>query len=350
MAWRDSDAVLVTTDFGPGTLTESGYPRVAKLWRRGTPIGQATVIFEGDSTDVGVWAGSVETSERIFSLVYHSPTFFETRVHVVREDGSLLALDLPLDANVTLTGEDLVVYLRSPWEVEGRTFVQGSVLAIGYDAFLAGERGFDVVVEPGPRRTVEGVQATREHLLVQILDNVRGQLWRYRRRDGEWVGERIPAPDFGAVYVVDSDALEERYFFTFESFTAPTTLYLGEADGRIREVRQLPAMFDAGGLVVDQHEATSKDGTRVPYFVVRRDGITDDGGNPTLLYGYGGFQISMTPWYNEIAGKAWLERGRRATPWPTSGAAASSGRTGGRRRRRRIASAHTTTSWRSPRT
>jgi prolyl oligopeptidase len=309
VAWRGLDALLVTTDFGPGTLTESGYPRVAKLWWRGTPLDEAEVLFEGDATDVGVWAGSVETPERTFHLVYHSPTFFETRVHVLQDDGSLLALDVPLDADVSLTGEDLVVYLRSPWETGGKSYVQGSVLAIGYDAFLAGDRGFDVVVEPGPRRTVEGVEVTRGHLLIQILDNVRGQLWRYRREGAEWIGERVPAPDFGAVYVVDSDALEDRWFFTFESFTDPTTLYLGEADGTIREVRRLPAMFDAGGLVVDQHEATSKDGTRVPYFVVHREGLAYDGANPTLLYGYGGFQISMTPWYGEITGKAWLERG-----------------------------------------
>jgi len=309
VAWRGLDAVLVTTDFGPGTLTESGYPRVTKLWWRGTPLDEAEVLFEGDATDVGVWAGSVETPERTFHLVYHSPTFFETRVHVLQDDGSLLALDVPLDADVSLTGEDLVVYLRSPWETGGKSYVQGSVLAIGYDAFLAGDRGFDVVVEPGPRRTVEGVEVTRGHLLIQILDNVRGQLWRYRREGAEWIGERVPAPDFGAVYVVDSDALEDRWFFTFESFTDPTTLYLGEADGTIREVRRLPAMFDAGGLVVDQHEATSRDGTRVPYFVVHREGLAYDGANPTLLYGYGGFQISMTPWYGEITGKAWLERG-----------------------------------------
>jgi prolyl oligopeptidase len=309
VAWRGPDAVLVTTDFGPGTLTESGYPRIAKLWRRGTPMSEAAVLFEGDSTDVGVWAGSVETPEGTFHLVYHSPTFFETRVHVVPEVGSLLALDLPLDADVSLTGEDLVVYLRSPWESGAASYVQGSVLAIGYDDFLAGDRAFDVVVEPGPRRTVEGVNVTRGHLLVRILDNVRGQLWRYRREDGEWVGARVSAPDFGALYVVDSDALEDRWFFTYESFTDPTTLYLGEADGSIREVRRLPAMFDARGLIVDQHEATSRDGTRVPYFVVHQEGLAADGRNPTLLYGYGGFQISMTPWYGEITGKAWLERG-----------------------------------------
>jgi prolyl oligopeptidase len=309
VAWRGPDAILVTTDFGPGTLTESGYPRIAKLWRRGTPLDQAHVLFEGDSIDVGVWAATIETPGRSFALVVLSPTFFETRIYVLQEDGTLLALDLPLDAQIELTGEDLVVYLRSPWEAEGRTYVQGSVLAIGYDAFLAGDRGFDVVVEPGPRRTVQAVQVTRDGLLIQILDNVRGQLWRYRRKSGEWAGERVPAPDFGTVAVVDSDPLEERFFFQFESFTDPTTLYFGERDGTIREVRQMPAMFDAEGLLVEQHEATSKDGTKVPYFVVHREELAASGENPTLLYGYGGFQWAITPWYHEVAGKSWLERG-----------------------------------------
>ncbi|MGH7565817.1 MAG: prolyl oligopeptidase family serine peptidase, partial [Gemmatimonadota bacterium] len=308
VAWRGPEALLVTTDFGAGTLTESGYPRIAKLWRRGTPLADAEVLFEGEPTDVGVWAGSVDTAEKRFTLIYHSPTFFETRIHVLEDDGELHALDLPLDAIPDLTGQDLVVYLRSPWEVGERSFTEGSVVAIDYARFLEGDREFDLVVESGPRTTVEGVRVVRGEILVHILDNVIGKLWRYRHAGGEWIAEQVPAPDMGSVDVVAADPLSERWFFTFGTYDQPTTLYMNGPDG-VREVRQLPAMFDAEGLVVRQLEATSKDGTRVPYFVVHREGLEENGRNPTLLYGYGGFQISETPYYSAIRGKAWLERG-----------------------------------------
>ena len=306
--WRGPDALLVTTDFGAGTLTESGYPRIAKLWRRSTPLEEAEILLEAETSDVGVWAGSVDTAEKRFTLIYHAPTFFESRIHILDDEGGLQLLDLPLDAVPELTGRDLVVYLRSPWEVGGRRFSQGSVLAIEYERFLEGDRAFDLVVEPGPRTTVQGVRVVRGELVVHVLANVIGRLLRYRQEGDAWIAEPVPAPDMGSVNVVAADPLSERWFFTFGTWNQPTTLYLVDPTG-VREVRRLPAMFDAEGLVVRQLEATSEDGTRVPYFLVHEENIAEDGENPTLLYGYGGFQASSTPYYSAIRGKAWLERG-----------------------------------------
>jgi prolyl oligopeptidase len=202
-----------------------------------------------------------------------------------------------------------VVYLRTPWETGGRTYPEGAVIAMSYDRFLAGQRDFDVVVEPTSRQTVRGVSDTRDYLLVSLLDDVQSELWRYRREGGQWVGEEIEAPGMGTISVAATDVHTNRFFFTYSGFTQPNTLYLAEADGRVREVRQLPAMFDAAGLVVEQHHATSKDGTSVPFFIVHREGILHDGTNPTLIYGYGGFEISQTPSYSATVGKSWLERG-----------------------------------------
>jgi prolyl oligopeptidase len=309
LTWRGPDALLVTTDFGEGSLTTSGYPRVAKLWRRGTSLESAEVLFEGDSTDVGVWAYSIETPNTMHHLISRSPSFFETITHLLGEDGALTRLDLPLDARFDIVGDQLVVYLRSPWEVGGRTYTEGSLIAIGLDAFLSGARDFQVVVEPGPRATIEDFTSTREELLVNILDNVNGQLWLYGRRDGEWVADRVPAPDFGSVSVVSTDAHEPRYFFSFSGYTQPNTLYVAEPREEVRAVRRMPEMFDAQGLVVEQFEATSDDGATVPYFLVHREDLELDGENPTLLYSYGGFQIALLPSYNPVVGKAWLERG-----------------------------------------
>jgi prolyl oligopeptidase len=202
-----------------------------------------------------------------------------------------------------------MVYVRSPWEVGGRTYDGGTLLSIDYDAFRGGSRDFEVVIDPGPRETINSVQETRDYVLVGMLDNVRGALRRYSLADGAWSYETVPAPDMGSIGVVATSPESNRYFFTYSGYTQPATLYLAQEDGEVREVRRMPAMFDATGLVVEQHEATSPDGTRVPYFIVHREDMARDGMNPTLLYAYGGFEIAMTPGYNAVTGAAWLERG-----------------------------------------
>jgi prolyl oligopeptidase len=309
IAWKSADELLIATDFGEGTLTTSGYARMAKLWRRGQPLSRAETIFEAPREDMGVWVGSLETAHARYQVVSHRPSFFEGTVHVLGDDNSLTRLDVPVDADPMLVADQLVVYLRTPWRTGGETYAQGSVIAMSYDRFLAGQRDFDVVVTPTDRQTVRGVSDTRDYLLVSMLDDVQSELWRYRREGGEWVGQEIDAPEMGTISVASTDVHTNRFFFTYSGFTQPNTLYLAEADGRVREVRKLPGMFDATGLVVEQHHATSKDGTSVPFFIVHREGIPHDGTNPTLIYGYGGFEISQTPSYSATVGKSWLERG-----------------------------------------
>lgn len=309
VAWKNADELLISTDFGEGSLTTSGYPRVAKLWPRGQPLARAETLFEGEAGDVGVWVGSIETARDRFQVVFHRPSFFEGTVHVLMPDGDLVALDVQPDADPMIVDDQIVVYLRTEWETGGRTYPQGAVVAMSYERFLAGERAFDVVVEPGERQTVRGVSDTRDYLLVSMLDDVRSRLWRYHREGGEWVGEEIEAPDMGTIGVASTDVHTNRFFFTFSSYTQPTTLYLAEEDGDVRTVRRLPAMYEADGLIVEQHHATSADGTRVPFFIVRQEGMARDGDNPTLLYAYGGFEISQTPSYSATVGKSWLERG-----------------------------------------
>jgi prolyl oligopeptidase len=241
-------------------------------------------------------------------VVFHRPSFFEGTLYLVR-DGKPVAVEIPRDADPGLVGDQLTVYVRDPWEVGGRTWGTGSVISIRLEDFLAGSRDFHVVVEPGPRQTVQGVTPAGDFLLVSVLDNVRGQLWKYRYDGTAWTGERVSAPDMGSVNAVDVDLHSNRFFFTYSSFVQPTTLYVHHDDGRVAEVRRMPAMFDATGMEIEQLEATSKDGTKVPYWLVHREGLDRNGRNPTLLYGYGGFEISSTSSYNSTVGKAWLERG-----------------------------------------
>jgi prolyl oligopeptidase len=308
LGWVDENTLLVATDWGEGSLTTSGYARIAKLWRRGTPLASAETLFEGKPTDVAVFVGSFETPWGTQPVVYHRPGFFEGTLYLFR-DGKLVEVEVPLDADPGFVGDQLTVYVRDPWTVGGHTYATGSVIAIALDEFLAGSRDFRVVIEPGPRATVQGASPTRDFLLVNVLDNVRGQLWKYRFDGERWVGERVNAPDMGSVSPVDVDVRSNRFFFTYSSFLQPTTLYVHHDDGRVEEVRRMPAMFDATGLVIEQLEATSKDGTKVPYWLVHRADLERTGGHPTLLYAYGGFEASMTSSYSAADGKAWVERG-----------------------------------------
>ncbi|HEU0014261.1 MAG TPA: prolyl oligopeptidase family serine peptidase [Longimicrobium sp.] len=309
VAWRGPDAVLVATNFGEGTMTESGYARVAKLWRRGTPLSAAVTLFEGQPKDVSVSVGMIRTATRTYHGVWHRPSFFQSSLHLLDGD-ELIKVDLPMDADPYLVRDQLVVYLRAPWEVGGRTFPAGSLVAAELDDFMEGERDdIELVLQPDARSTIRGVSATRDYLLVSMLNNVRGELRRFRHEGGRWVGEKVPAPELGNVGVAATSPLDNRFFFSYSGFTQPTTLYLGDADGDVREIRRMPEMFDAANLTTEQFEATSKDGTRIPYFVVRRSGAPLDGNAPTLLYAYGGFESPEVPAYSATVGSAWLERG-----------------------------------------
>lgn len=308
VAWVDEDRLLVSTDFGDGSMTTSGYPRMARLWDRGSELSAARPLFEADPTDMGVWVGTSRTADATYNVVNHRPNFYEGTTHVL-QDGELVAVDVPLDADIYLLRDRLLVYTRSPWEVAGRTYEPASLLDITLDDFLAGSRDFGLVVRPGERQTISSVRTTRDYLLVGMLDNVQGELRRYTRGNGEWRYETVPAPEMGSISIGATSPHTNRYFFTYSGYTQPATLYLAEPDGEVREVRRMPEMFDASGLVVEQHEATSADGTRIPYFVVRHEDTALDGDNPTLLYAYGGFEVSMTPGYSAMVGSSWLARG-----------------------------------------
>ena len=306
--WLDRNTLLVATNFGPGTMTSSGYARQAKLWKRGTPLSQATLLFQADTSDMAVGVGSFRTADREYNIVYHRPTIFTGTMYLFQDD-SLVKVDLPIDADPNLIRDQLVVYLRKPWTIGGKTYAGGTLIAMKLDDFLAGKRDFITVVEPGARETVDGVSATRDYLLVSMLNNVQGELRKYRHADGKWTHETVPAPKMGSIRLSSTSPLTNRYFFSYSGFTQPTTLYLSEENGTTRQVAALPSQFDSKDLVVNQHEATSKDGTKIPYFVVHRTNLQMNGQNPTLLYAYGGFEISMTPGYSGTVGKAWLERG-----------------------------------------
>jgi prolyl oligopeptidase len=311
VTWLDRDTLFVGTNFGPGALTDSGYPRTVKLWRRGTALADAPLVFAGEATDVAV--NGYVTNEPGYhrEFIRRAITFYTSETYL-HEAGKLTKLELPLDAQPGTYRDQITVELRSAWTTGGRTYPAGALLAMNYARFLKGERDFAFLFTPGPRTSLVGTSDTKNHLIVNELDNVRNRLYTLTlRADGGWQRTPLAAPAFGTVSAnaVDSDESDE-FFLSVTDFLTPSTLAIGTIGRDARTVlKQLPGFFDKTGLAITQHEALSKDGTRVPYFQVARENLALDGKNPTLLYGYGGFEVSMTPSYSGGIGAAWLERG-----------------------------------------
>jgi prolyl oligopeptidase len=308
--WVGRDALFVGTDFGAGSLTDSGYPRIVKLWRRGTPLIAATTVYEGQSADVAVSGFVSERTGYRREIITRSPSFF-TAQYWLREDEHLSRIAVPDDAQVGFFGSQLLVQLRSAWKTDAAGFKAGSLLAVDFDAFRAGNRKFQILFEPTDRTALDSYITTRTHVVISTLDNVKGRLVEWGFSAGNWQRRDVAAPAFGSLGIAALDHEEsDDYFLTHVDFLTPDSLYQARAGADQRELlKRRPAFFDVSGLDVAQYEASSKDGTRVPYFIVMPRGLIHDGSHPTLLYGYGGFEVSMTPWYSAAVGKAWLEKG-----------------------------------------
>ena len=309
LTWRDRNSVYVRTDFGPGSMTTSGYARIVKEWTRGTPLAAARVVFEGQNTDVSVSAWVSDRFGFRREFVTRGLTFFTSETYL-RIGDQLTKLDVPTDARVGTWREFVTITLRKDWTVGGRTYAAGAFLVAPWDRFLAGQRTFDQLYTPGPRTSLAGVSTFAHHLVVNELDNVRSRLYLVIREGSTWKRSALPAPEFGQLSLGAVDEESDDYFLSVTDFLTPTSLYYGTLGQPSRELlKQLPSFFKTDGLEVSQHEAVSTDGTRIPYFQVSRRGLALDGTAPTLLNAYGGFQISETPSYSAGRGVAWLERG-----------------------------------------
>ena len=311
VGWIDSDTVYVSTDFGDGSMTDSGYPRVVKEWKRGTPMSEAKVVYEGEKTDISIGAFHDDTPGWERDFVYRGLTFYTNELYLRKDDGELAKLDLPDGSQKGVFREWLSVELRQPWEVAGTTHPAGSLLAINFDDFMKGSRDFEVVFAPTENSSLASSGATKDYFFINVLEDVKNRIYVLTPGKGGWKREPlVGAPEFGTVSIgaVDSDESNE-YFMTVADYLTPTSLLMGEIGKKPEVLKQLPAYFDAAPYRIEQHFAASKDGTKVPYFMVSRKDITLDSDNPTLLYGYGGFEVSLTPNYSAGVGKNWLSQG-----------------------------------------
>lgn len=305
VAWADLDTVLVGTDFGDDSLTESGYPRVIKRWRRGTPLADAETVFEGEKSDVRVSASVDRTPGFERTVLGRALDFWNEEVYELR-GSELIRIEAPTDAGVSIHREWLLIELRSDWSVGGKTYAAGSLLAAGYDEFLAGTAELQVVFSPDEHTALNHYAWTRDRLVIVTLADVASRVEIVT--PGNWKSEPVAGiPPATNTVVVAADGNGDEFFLDSSGFVTPSQLMRGTDDGPLDEIKSAPAFFDAENLSVAQHFATSQDGTAIPYFVVRRSGASGPG--PTMLYGYGGFETANTPGYSGVLGRLWLARG-----------------------------------------
>lgn len=314
--WVDADTIMVARDWGEGTMTASGYPFVVKRLRRGQTLDQAQEVYRGTATDVQVAPIVLRDAEgRVHGVgAYRGVDFFH-RQFILFRDGGNVTLPIPQRASVAgLVDGRLLVTLDEPWQAgPGLDFAADSI--VSYD-LAQWERDPttarpSLVWAPGPRQTLNGIATTRGKLLVTILDNVRGRAFAYDFVGGAWRSTEIPLPPNSTISIAAANDHSDEAMFNVTSYLAPTTLwyYDAAAGGAPQTLKTTPPRFDASNHVVEQFEATSRDGTKIPYFVIHRRDMRLDGSTPTLLYGYGGFQVSQVPTYQATMGRLWLEQG-----------------------------------------
>ncbi|MGL6235306.1 MAG: prolyl oligopeptidase family serine peptidase [Segniliparus sp.] len=322
VSWAYRDALLVGADFGADgqgvpALTDSGYPRTVRRWERGQALADAAVVFAGEPQDVLVnaWADRTPGFEREFvarMLDFHRKVQYEIRSAPGSGGVELVELPVPPDADAVVHEDWFFVRPRSPWTIGETTYPEGSLLVFDYEEFLEGKHRSDgaaephVLFEPDGSTSLADFGFTLSYLVLGTLKDVRSELRVYSL--GDWEPAQLPGvPRYAEVSVLTTDPDEDDdLYVTSMSFTTPASLLVGSPETGLETAKQSPAFWDATGVEVRQRFATSSDGTKVPYFLV---GKHLDEPRPTIQYGYGGFEHSMTPVYSPSLGLGWLERG-----------------------------------------
>ena len=313
IAWAGPDALYVGTDFGPGSMTNSGYARIVKLWKRGTPLASATTVSEGVASDVSVAPRILVDGDRSWPIVERGIDFYHHKLHHIAPDGRLIASPLPDDADVddVIDGR-LIATLKSVWAGHPA----GSLVAYSIPDLLAGKPpAIESVFVPTSHQAVEEVSASRSMLWVKLLDDVSGRLLALKRgTNGRWAGDTIALPDKATVHLSATAPDVDLAFATVEGMLTPPTLFRVAPGVAPMPVQALPARFDAATMTIEQRFATSRDGTIIPYFLVRKKGAS--GPVPTLIHAYGGFELAQTPSYlvsepyrSGPLGLFWVEEG-----------------------------------------
>ena len=321
VTWMDKDHLFVATDFGRGTLTESGYPRVVKTWQRGTALSSAKELMQTDINSVSIYADRYRGTKGSIDLIFERLNYWNQNYYV-RIGEKIVQLNLPESSVIldVIEGE-LVIKLQEDWAFNENNYSRGSVVLVEPRHLLKGiskdqSIPVTVLVKSTPSAIVESVTVNQKSILVTVLEDVKSTIYRFRRGEQDWVKDAIDLPKTGQLSIETNNDVTGDFYARYEDFLTPPTLYAVDNSLNTKIATQQSATFDSSLMKVEQHFAKSLDGTKVPYFVIMPQDTELDGGNPTHIFAYGGFRASLTPSYsgsyedhNGAYGKAWLERG-----------------------------------------
>lgn len=310
LSWVDEDQLLVGTDFGAGSITDSGYPKIIKLWQRGESLDQADTLFTGNQSDVGVWPVTFFDGEKRYLMIRQSMSFYTGRQFILNNQYKPIKLDIPEDADVAgLIQDQLLINIKSDLDLTDRIYKQGSLVSTPLSALIDGHADFKLILAPTKEMAITGVSTSQDYVFVNTLDNVSSVLYQFDPQNN-WSKDVIDMPELGSVSVSGTSDSNNEVFINYHNYLTPSTLYHYQADDKkLSVIKQLPEQFNAEPYQVEQYFMTAADGTQVPYFVIHHKDMAYDGQNPTLLYGYGGFEVSMQPRYLSIVGTDWLANG-----------------------------------------
>ncbi len=319
VAWINEDTLLVGADLGEGSLTTSGYPKAVRVWKRGASVEEAPVLLEGEETDVAVFPSTDHDENGAHVFAIRAVDFFGSEFHYAPNgEGAPAKLPLPRKSDLFGVLDGRAIFLiRENWAYGDKEYPSGVLIA--YD-LKSGEA--EIAFAPNAAQAIDdnSVQIGKTDMIVRYLDDVSGKAARLKRdkKTGEWKFAPIGLPANGVVKIISAGGGTDDAIFSYESMTSPNALYYVTAKNRISKIMEAPAFYDAAGVVVEQRFATSKDGTKVPYFVMAKDSVLKAGDAPTVQYGYGGFLNPILPVYYEdpsrpqhgaLAGKMWVARG-----------------------------------------
>ncbi len=313
LEWIDDDSVFVATDFGKGSLTNAGYPRIVKIWKRGTPLSSAQTVIEAESDNVSAYGITINDGSNRYRMLGISRSFFRREIFLYR-NGKIHPIAFPATADFygIFQGE-FFFQLKEDLKTNEKTYVSGTLVSIPEKAILNREEALNslqTIFEPTPEKVFSYMGFSKSRMLLSILDNVRGKVIEGRKENGAWIFQEVPIGKNGVNSLAGSDRNREEYLLRYTDFLHPPGIFLVEkAGGAPSILKSSPARFESSELEVHQHFAKSKDGTKIPYFLLGKKNLPHNGKNPTLLYGYGGFLNPLLPEYNSLNGKSWLEKG-----------------------------------------
>ena len=302
-SWLDKDTLMVQTTLNKEDCTSSGYPRTIRIWPRGTELSEAKEIYAGKETDVSSGAYKLDEEEELV-VIYRSITFYEREVSLW-EDGKVHQLPIPKDSSIKgYFKGDLFVELKSAW----KGYKSGALISINFKNLLKDEYEIHSVYTPKANTSLEDFSYTKNHVYLTVIEDVKSKLFKVKKKGSHWQKSLLDLPENGRISVVSTSDKSDELFINFQSFLKPSTLFIYDGSN-LKEYQGIKDKFDSSVYVTEQFFAQSPDGTRVPYFMVRRKDLKLDGNNPVLLNAYGGFQISLKPYYSSFLGRFWLDRG-----------------------------------------